>query len=103
MSTIRKPASNRKYGPHASRPRTARAARRAVQPIRQEQLNRPTASNPTRPRSSAVNLSNGLHLINEALSRARMRQPQDTGSEAYRSARQIAMRSRREQNRLLGL
>jgi hypothetical protein len=39
------------------------------------------------------------YLINEALSRARMRQPQDTTSEAYRSARQIAIRVRREQNR----
>jgi hypothetical protein len=43
-----------------------------------------------------------LHLINEALSRARMPRPQDTPSEAYRSARQIAIRIRREQTRLRG-
>ncbi len=43
-----------------------------------------------------------LNLINEALSRARMRRPQDTPSEAYRSARQITIRVRREQTRRLG-
>jgi hypothetical protein len=44
----------------------------------------------------------GLHLIHEALSRARMPEPQDHTSEAYHSARQIAMRARREQTRMLG-
>ena len=39
-----------------------------------------------------------MQLLNEALARARMRQPQ---REASRSARQIAMRARREQDRLL--
>jgi hypothetical protein len=34
-------------------------------------------------------------LINENLSRARMRSPQETISEASRPARQIAMRARR--------
>ncbi len=47
-------------------------------------------------------MTNGLQLINEALSRARMRKPQDTTSEAYRPARQTAMRIRREQSRLSG-
>jgi hypothetical protein len=47
-------------------------------------------------------MSRTLHLMHEALSRARMRRPQDHTSEAYRSARQIAMRARREQTRLLG-
>jgi hypothetical protein len=47
-----------------------------------------------------------MYLINEALARARMREPQTVGSEAhrpehYRSARRIAMRSRSEQNRHL--
>lgn len=51
-----------------------------------------------------MNISNGIQLINEALSRARMRQPQDARhSEAHRSARMIAMRARNEQNRQLGL
>jgi hypothetical protein len=48
-------------------------------------------------------MTSGLHLIYEALSRARMPRPQDIPSEAYRSARQVAMRARREQNRRLGL
>jgi hypothetical protein len=41
-------------------------------------------------------------LIQEAMSRARMLRPQDTTSEASRSARRIAMRARNEQNRSLG-
>jgi hypothetical protein len=47
-------------------------------------------------------MTNGLQLIHEALSRARMRKPQDTPSEAYRPARQIAMSVRRKQSRLSG-
>jgi hypothetical protein len=47
-------------------------------------------------------MSKTLHLMHEALSRARMRRPQDHTSEAYRSARQIAMHARREQTRLMG-
>lgn len=43
-----------------------------------------------------------MHLINEALSRARMRSPQTSGSEAHRSALVIAMRARREQAREMG-
>jgi hypothetical protein len=41
-------------------------------------------------------------LINERLSRARMRGPQDWMSEASRPARQIAARARRVQNHLMG-
>jgi hypothetical protein len=59
----------------------------------------PTGTN--RPRSTKP-MSETLHLMYEALSRARMRRPQDHTSEAYRSARQIAMRARREQTRILG-
>jgi len=44
----------------------------------------------------------GMQLIHEALSRARMRRPQETTSEASRPARQIAMSVRREQIRLQG-
>lgn len=47
-------------------------------------------------------MSKALQLMHEALSRARMQQPQDHTSEAYRSARQIAMRAHREQTRMLG-
>ncbi len=47
-------------------------------------------------------MTSGLQLINEALSRARMRKPQDTTSEAFRPARQIAMNVRRKQSRLSG-
>jgi hypothetical protein len=50
----------------------------------------------TKPRSTAMN------LINEALSRARMREPQITNSEARRSARTIAMQARHQQARELG-
>jgi hypothetical protein len=53
-------------------------------------------------RSSTVNFHPNSHLIHEAMSRARMPKPQDNNSEASRSARWIAMRSRDEQNRILG-
>jgi hypothetical protein len=49
-----------------------------------------------------MDIRHGIQLINEALSRARMQRPQDSHTEAHRSARQIAIRSRREQNRQLG-
>jgi hypothetical protein len=50
-----------------------------------------------------MKLTSGLQLINEALSRARTRMPQEVGtSEAHRSARQIAIRAQRESARLLG-
>jgi hypothetical protein len=43
-----------------------------------------------------------LQLLHEALSRARMRGPQTANhSEAYPSARQVAMRARREQEQFL--
>jgi hypothetical protein len=48
----------------------------------------------TRPRSTAMN------LFHEALSRARMRRPQN--SEARRSARRVAIEARRQQARELG-
>jgi hypothetical protein len=46
--------------------------------------------------------STNSHLIQEAMSRARMLRPQDSTSEASRSARRIAMRARDTQNRALG-
>jgi hypothetical protein len=68
-----------------------------------EQPTRPTAvpNVTTRPRSTHTMIT-GLQLINEVLSRARMRKPQESTSEAYRSARQIAISARREQTRRLG-
>jgi hypothetical protein len=46
---------------------------------------------------------NTMQLLYEAMSRARMRRPQTRGnSEAYRSARQVALAARREQSRQLG-
>jgi hypothetical protein len=61
-----------------------------------------TTKNPTR--STDMKMYEGLHLIHEALSRARMPRPQEIRSEAAhrRPAREIAMRVRREQTRLLG-
>jgi hypothetical protein len=50
----------------------------------------------TQPRSTAMS------LINEALSRARMRSPQNDHSEARRSARRIAMEARKQQAREMG-
>jgi hypothetical protein len=50
----------------------------------------------TQPRSTAMS------LINEALSRARMRLPQNDHSEARRSARRIAMQARKQQAREMG-
>jgi hypothetical protein len=38
---------------------------------------------------------NEMYMIHEAMSRARMREPQKFPSEAAHSARQIAMRARR--------
>jgi hypothetical protein len=71
--------------------------------LRAAQSTRPRSNptNRTQVRSTAV-MTRNLHLIYEALSRARMRLPQDTSSEAYRSARQIAMRVRRHESRSLG-
>jgi hypothetical protein len=41
-------------------------------------------------------------LIHEHMSRARMPRPQSMTSEASRSAREIAIRSRKEQRRVMG-
>jgi hypothetical protein len=46
--------------------------------------------------------SNAVQLINEALSRARMRSPQNRNSEAIRPARRIAIAVRHQQARELG-
>jgi hypothetical protein len=43
-----------------------------------------------------------MNLFHEALSRARMRQPQNVNSEARRSARRVAMEARQRQARELG-
>jgi hypothetical protein len=45
----------------------------------------------------------GLQLLHETLSRARMRKPQETTSEAYRPARQIAMSVLHQEERRLGI
>ena len=66
-----------------------------------QQPTRPTVQ-PTGTNRQRSTEKMSLQLMYEALSRARMRRPQDHTSEAYRSARQIAMRARREQTRLLG-
>jgi hypothetical protein len=53
-----------------------------------------------------LNGASKMHLLNEALSRARMRRPQSgesTTAEAPRSARTVAMAARRQNDRELGL
>jgi hypothetical protein len=64
---------------------------------------------PTTEMNTAKSTPNGvtkMYLIHEALSRARMRLPQagrtTTSTEAARSAREIAMRGRRQAARELG-
>jgi hypothetical protein len=84
--TIREPLTS-------SRPRVPRSIRPNAMP----------KTTTKRQRSTAVNIGTSLQILNEALSRARTRRPQEVGtSGAYRSARQIAMNARREQTRLLG-
>ncbi|GAA1840295.1 hypothetical protein GCM10009687_01650 [Asanoa iriomotensis] len=66
----------------------------------------PTTTERTKnPAMNSVNGATEMNLIQEALSRARMRLPQ-TGrkmrSEATRSARSIAMQARRESARQMG-
>ena len=56
---------------------------------------------PTAESQSTRSRSNAMHLINEALSRARTRSPQNH-SEARRSALRIAMEARHQQARELG-
>jgi hypothetical protein len=82
-TTVRKPASRRP---------------RAAQPTRPERV-----PNPNRPKGSTEMTVNPIQLLHEALSRARTPRPQDTTAEANRSARQIAIRVRREQSRQLGV
>jgi hypothetical protein len=58
---------------------------------------------PTNPISTTVaTRSAAMNLINEALSRSRMRSPQNMNSEARRSARRVAIEARRQQARELG-
>lgn len=56
---------------------------------------------------TTVNGASKMQLLNEALSRARMRRPQagriTTSSEAPRSARTVAMEARRRAARELGI
>ena len=65
----------------------------------------PTAVNETRMPSNEMHTKDTkMRLIQEALSRARMRRPQsDRAPEAYRSARQIAMEARHRTARELGV
>jgi hypothetical protein len=51
---------------------------------------------------ATISRSAAMYLINEALSRARMRVPQNVSSEARRPARRIAMQARNQQDRELG-
>jgi hypothetical protein len=76
---------------------SASRRQRTAQPTRPVVI--PTGTN--RPRSTDTMIAT-LNLMHEALSRARMRRPQDHTSEAYRSARQITLNARREQTMLLG-
>jgi hypothetical protein len=58
---------------------------------------------PTNTKSTTVaTRSAAMNLINEALSRSRMRSPQNRNSEARRSARRVAIEARRQQARELG-
>jgi hypothetical protein len=61
---------------------------------------------PTTEKKTVMSQSNGatemFHLLNEALSRARMPEPQNSTSEARRSARDVAMQARRRQVREQG-
>jgi hypothetical protein len=62
-------------------------------PLRETPMNDQSTVKTYRSRSTSMN------LMQEALSRARMRKPQD---EAYRSARQVAMQARRRAAHELG-
>jgi hypothetical protein len=54
-------------------------------------------------KDTTMGITRPVQLINEALSRARMRKPQTANSEAIRPARQIMISARREHDRLSGL
>lgn len=64
---------------------------------------RPAKAVTTQPKDFVMKLAHSVQLINEALSRARMRSPQTANSEATRSARRIMMAARREHDRMAGL
>ena len=58
----------------------------------------------TQPKGTVMFLNHDSQLINEALSRMRMRRRHKSSAKPVRPARQIMMSSRRrEQDRLLGL
>jgi hypothetical protein len=64
-----------------------------------------TTANEKKTTMPTLNGATGMSLLQEALSRARMRQPQAATTmrtEATRSARTVAMRARRETARQLG-
>jgi hypothetical protein len=68
----------------------------------------PAATTEKKPKSMNPNGARKMELLKEALSRARMRQPQSGGksaksAEAPRSARMVAMQARRQAARELGL
>ena len=56
----------------------------------------------TQKSATVATRSAAMNLINEALSRSRMRSPQNMNSEARRSARRVAIEARRQQARELG-
>jgi hypothetical protein len=56
----------------------------------------------TDPMKTSIDRSIAMNLLNEALSRARMRRPQNSNSEAPRSARRVAFEALRQQSRELG-
>ncbi|GAA5183573.1 hypothetical protein GCM10023322_23170 [Rugosimonospora acidiphila] len=87
-------SGNRRSQIHTNASRRQRAA----------QPTRPTVvkTGTNRPRSTDKMIAT-LQLMHEALSRARMRRPQDHTSEAYRSARRIALNAHNEQTRLMGI
>jgi hypothetical protein len=74
----------------------------ASRELRTPQPSRPKAThNPINNQTWSTDMSNGIQLIHEALSRARMRRPQESTSEAPRSARQITLAARQQTNRWL--
>jgi hypothetical protein len=56
----------------------------------------------TKPMTTSIDRSIDMNLLNEAMSRARMRRPQNRNSEAPRSARRVALEALRQQSRELG-
>jgi hypothetical protein len=62
----------------------------------------PMPTNTTSTTATSTSRSTAMNLINEALSRTRMRSPQIENSEARRPARRVAIEARRQQARELG-